>query len=1485
MAVGCTTLNISPVADGDDTPAATTSAVKIEFDKSYILGDMDMEVTLTLTMDNSNPNRKWGSADIYLKSDKAQYLELLENQYGKDGKDKNLSFDAGEFSDKYEVNLRQINDADLGFLHFSLSGNGLDKAISASTALVVKFKLHVDSNIPITEDSKSIKLYMEKSNMNYIASYGYDGSDDKGGEIYEAGETTGASHSPLDITGADENNTSNNVELRPASKDASLSGLQIFDLDANGEAIEDSINVGTFATPITTLTYTTAGPSKDVFAIKPVTTNANSKVVISILGEEIDTITGSGKVTTPLKGQSTAIVMKVVAEDGGEKTYTLTVSSTYIGLGDVEVTTDETVKVSEDKKGLQGEISPDKDEYEILVPYSQGVTGSANTITIKPSILAGYGMDSNITVINAIGCTPNSTSVSSGVAFTIPMSSFTGTDHSISLQLKGSTGTTKPFKLKFTLVSVDTRIDTLTAVGENDGVGIPNSKTDSDLADYKFALPKESGYKATLNITTTDEDAVVKIVDKAGTEYPDFATTALAPGQYKMTITAPAGNVSTEYVIEIVKEIVNPKMVEFGYKLDNAGDIYTSILDSDKFDKDTNTFTLDVELAITEVYFKFAITDQANAKGSNITLSESGVNDNGYRVYTASLANLEIGQKEATITITNDNNQVNTYKIVINQKEKDYSIHSIGFDDENIDFDFQGNEEKQAVTVPYGTKNVDITVIANGQYPYVYYLLNGVEYQLTRSTADNITQTKHVGNIKLNSIETTTTIEIYAKGSNGIDEKSNTYILEITIENPSTINTLDGLSFLVNGKLVTDGNESTATDQERISSFDKDTLYYDVQLNPQDELTSVKVVATPTDSTETIYISGVKVDSADSFSRTFDLTGVVINTNPIEYKVRVVPQNSKYGTNERIYVIRLFKGEMILNDDDSIYGLEIIGNDGKNYSEFKAGDTELTFSVPYSVSDIRFALKISPSATFKVVSDIEPSADNLYRLEAGGHVNTFTIEVQAQNEKNAPTKFVVKVTREAAKTNANLKELNIQVPGGGLLLGTTVSAVNKFNPNEYSYTIKVKHTVNNITLNAITIEEKAEISFQDYNGVVADSVTNKYTKALDTIPYGTSRTYTIKVAIDGSYKTYSVTLIREKNIPVLESLNVTADGQKTNLYDGAGNVVEFDQDVFEYTIRLDNKVASFKLNCVAISGMVVAFNGGNNGEYLIRDLFDGTAGGKEVITFNVNSTDGSATREYTINVVRKGTPDSEVTGIKMSSNVLNGFKFNDEGSDSYKGFAVDYKVATIDDLGLDIDTAGKDYTIKSFDKNGKNLNGKLAYGLNTIRIEVKSTDETQTRVITIEVTRTPADIKGVVVTNLGDNSKIDTGIKPNNTNRYSFAVGFDVSSISIKLLLESGYTATTKEINDLKPGEMSEVAIDIIDEATGEVVNTIYFNVLRTAKEAGSSMIWIIVASVLGAIILILLIIMIILLANRGKRSGGRKGNINDIGIGDYELD
>ena len=105
------------------------------------------------------------------------------------------------------------------------------------------------------------------------------------------------------------------------------------------------------------------------------------------------------------------------------------------------------------------------------------------------------------------------------------------------------------------------------------------------------------------------------------------------------------------------------------------------------------------------------------------------------------------------------------------------------------------------------------------------------------------------------------------------------------------------------------------------------------------------------------------------------------------------------------------------------------------------------------------------------------------------------------------------------------------------------------------------------------------------------------------------------------------------------------------------------------------------------------------------------------------------------------------------------------------------------------------------------------------------------------------------------------------------------------MLLESGYTATTKEINDLKPGEMSEVAIDIIDEATGEVVNTIYFNVLRTAKEAGSSMIWIIVASVLGAIILILLIIMIILLANRGKRSGGRKGNINDIGIGDYELD
>ena len=104
----------------------------------------------------------------------------------------------------------------------------------------------------------------------------------------------------------------------------------------------------------------------------------------------------------------------------------------------------------------------------------------------------------------------------------------------------------------------------------------------------------------------------------------------------------------------------------------------------------------------------------------------------------------------------------------------------------------------------------------------------------------------------------------------------------------------------------------------------------------------------------------------------------------------------------------------------------------------------------------------------------------------------------------------------------------------------------------------------------------------------------------------------------------------------------------------------------------------------------------------------------------------------------------------------------------------------------------------------------------------------------------------------------------------------------MNLGLANGYTQTIKsgDPNNLKVGEFNKIVVEVKDNKN-QVVRTIEFNVFR--ENPADYTLWFIIAGVLGGIILILLILTIVAFTKGGNAK--KKGNINDIGIGDYELD
>lgn len=1493
MAVGCTTaFNVNTVAD---TQAAenNASSINLELNRPALLPGDNIELTATVKMKNtgSNATDKWGSADFFITSTAAQHLELVGWEVN------------GDFANdsKYTSNLIENKSTDAeelaqGFLHFYLAGKTEADCVSATQDLVVKITLKMKSVEQGAPSTGNLSFSINSTSYNEIATWGSNGSNK--GHIYTANNDL-----TIDASAA-------TAEIRNPSADKTFSSVEVIEGNIKGNTEGTPENpadkfvsnkpVKTDNTVNKTFTHTTARESKNAFYVKAVPNQKNATVqvkvgstVYPVLADEADTykvtLNGDGN------GGLTVIKLIVTSEDGSSDDYTLNVTQTYAGLGGLGVKTNESdfgTTVDPEKKGLSKDtpIKEGVTTFEIFVPMAKDasgalISGSATEVEITPSIIAGYGMSTNIK-LSAAHCSimTGTTAVTSGSSFKVDN---IGDNATITITLTNSAGSDSQFTVKLTPVSIDTSIESLKLKGFKDSSEI--TKGEDILGfDYNFKLTKESGYKATLSkdeIKIKDNATFKVLLNNAEIANTDGVYT-LTAGSYTLQVISAAGN-TKDYKVYITNEVLPGAIVSLEYSIDGGthwvkvynkvDDVQTG--DDFEYDKNKNTFTLNTFDTTTYVKFRIAITDSSSlsgfaGEGVEITSAEQGKYLD-YRTFVYSSEKLNKGKNNIPVLVSSENGTSNAYSLNIIITEEFYNITDIDFGNKNDAgdkyFNFEADTEKYEFSVPYKTSELNLTVFAKGTSTIVY--VGGTnELYRQETSGEEVAKgdSKHIGTVRLSS-NTKTIITITSKGTDGIKFDENTdkkYTITIERKAASSDNTLKSLQVFVNGDETTDmladeGFSSTKTD-------------YSFKLTEGVDLTKVKIVA--------VTNSDVAEINGNLGGATLEYSIVPKVKNEHKFIVKVIPENSMNGTGYKEYSITIYTQEPTLSDDAVIRDLRITGTDGKNYlADYNNGIANYSINVPYNVTAVDVYAVHHENATLEITYNGKQSNETEHDSEGRivlkeGSDNEIVVKVTSQDGKQSSS-YTISINREKANSNANLKTLRVDNKNGNNQIKGQYDLASQF-----LYEVAINNSADSdiLSISLETANLAARVTLAE-NGkeLTLSKVGTKLNYNITNLAYGESKTYTITVTADNAVKIYVVKLTRDLLRPTLKTLEVVVDGNKTlPLYDKNGNLLDgLKDDIFEYTVRFPYDTANIEIKGTTPDGMVSDIGLKSS----IGDIYENGSYGLKSFVYIV--TNGTLRQDYTINIVREASANTNTDVTELTFGKIPTMVF-DNSKDFQGSYVVDNTKSTLNPI-IKLASENASYVIKV---NGNVVTTtadsnlfELPIGKNNIEIVVTASDTITKRTISLEVERKHADIKGIGFADGDSGSSIDAGIQfDNNVNAYSFSVANGVKILSVDLKLEAGYTYTVSG-NALEEGKMNKVTVQVKD-ANNNVVKTLELNVYRDAAAADYTM-WYIIAGVLGGLALILLIIAIIAFVKGGKGGSRRKGNINDIGIGDYELD
>lgn len=1519
MAVGCTTLNVKPVAENDSTPVEynAESSITLESSRKTILQKNEFTLTVTAKLKNDdNHDKKWGAAEFYIKSTLAtasEDFELIGYEVP----------DVFKFATTHSVTMV---DSSLGFVKFVMSSqsDNLTQRVDSTYDLVVKLNFKYKDGAALPTDNR-INFNIESSTNNFISSYDYKGT--AGGGTDKDMFSTGAGNLVDKTVGG-----SILVETVKPSNDKTLKNLVIIEnLDGEDETrfpftIRDTENPDNVV--LTGHNYITANASKDNFYILAEPNNATAEVKLTIAGKVYEPISaGSSIYKIPLTGGAgtsgtTEIQVDVTSYEDitsntpNPATYYVSVKQIYLGLdATTSITTNESVSAT--NKGLSEDtkIEDYANEFDILVPTG---TDGATKVDINAVLASDYGIK-GIKSITDTNCT--STRTGNKISIT-----GIGADAKIVVELENnagiytdSNGTEANTEITFNLkqISVETGVQSFTA-DYTYGMNVYQLE-DKEVAgkDFTFHLPKESGYAAKANVKLVDGATYKLMLGSAEAENTvdgDIKTYTLKEGEYTLVVTAAAGNTKT-YTVSVKNEILAGQIVSFEYRLKetdpwvhvydklnghvdstdtefNYGDAVTDLKDAFKF------FQLNVNINAPSVQFKIAITDKSSLSGIGSGTPATGddvYGDYETKIYT--INDIKVGNNKKTISVAAQGGAgSNSYPIEIVKTEDNYGIKDITFDytgrpDSEILVDFDkdfpavdgsnirnykkfgdGNTATNSkVFVKFKTSQVTITIKAEGMSTVVY--INGVRMARTSTEstdAGDFSYHTYVLNLR-ESVDTP--LKITYEGTDGLKTSENDLIFNIPVRRNSA-DSENKLETLTVDLTITDAdgsNESTLTNIN--IGFTADNLTPSYQLPEGKVVKSISISAKAFSAEAQVNGTGV-----------FDLTNQA-KTGKYVFNVTVVPENSKYGSNTKTYKITIHNPDFKFNQDATLSELSIFGSDGVDYAKGKlsSASNDISIEVPYKVNGFNYVA--IPTAykdadgqelakvSVEYVSDDKigtANNDGLYSLVVG-EKNVLRITVNAEDTSVAPNIYTITIKRAQSVNNTALTGISIFDKSQ-----QEVALNVEFDKDKTDYKVKAgtADNFNDLSIQAIAEEDNAVVTLT--TGTTEVKTGDKEVVAnIEPIPCGESRVYKISVEIDGYTRVYTVEIERESKEPYLEDVKVTYNGntQPLGLLDGfEGKDTKFDKDVTEYWVKLGTDVTS-----VTIVGVVPEqFEADNNisDTYYVSNMFTDE---NDVFFAYARVNGNGQTKTYKFNIIKADDNNSN-TNIKLNIAEVKDFVMNN--NKDYYEIVVPFTTAEVS-LSAEAEIKGAKITINGI--AAKDVNRiDLQAGENVIRINVTAVNG-KPREIELHITRKDAAVQSITAKDKDGNTITNDLVITDDINKYTMTVGHNISEVNFAVNIDPSYSTRITNNTNLENGKATTVKVEIVNKA-GQVVRTIEIDVFREQAPANFTM-WYIIAGVLGAIALILLIVAIIAFTKGGGSGSKRRGNINDIGIGDYELD
>ncbi|MDK2802150.1 MAG: cadherin-like beta sandwich domain-containing protein, partial [Oscillospiraceae bacterium] len=384
----------------------------------------------------------------------------------------------------------------------------------------------------------------------------------------------------------------------------------------------------------------------------------------------------------------------------------------------------------------------------------------------------------------------------------------------------------------------------------------------------------------------------------------------------------------------------------------------------------------------------------------------------------------------------------------------------------------------------------------------------------------------------------------------------------------------------------------------------------------------------------------------------------------IEYDNFFTPINDSYPQNrdnykiispENISSLNMIKGKEISNELlHSILGKFSVINNKTNIRSTLNSDIPLEF-IPTSMSKNYFTKNNIPNKV--------------------GEVTGFIKVVNSNNNK---------LKTNILKTNileSNFSSSLLQ----NIILKEDVSFSTNFDPNIYSYNLVIPNGMETVDINAISENDNATLS----GDIGTISVEN-----------GKEISINVTSSDKSSSSNYKIKFIQNKSLSSDSTL-------KSIEIDGLLSDFNFDKNIFEYNINIDNNTDSIKINPILSDDSATLNFNGINKDIILNN-------GKNVFTIIVDSPDRSNKSIYVLNL-NKSENNIDNDGSLLESLSIDNYEFMPLFQKDILNYTLEVS-PDVSSLKLDASTiAGSSIT---FPNGKKNLS--LKSGLNTFEIKVNS---------------------------------------------------------------------------------------------------------------------------------------------------------------------